>query len=66
MCEVGDELKVQSVFTGSVTPQGDGLRVNVELDDIRDGKSCGANSTIASRPNCWRYRMTSPVRFLNG
>jgi eukaryotic-like serine/threonine-protein kinase len=35
---VGDELKVQSVLTGSVTPQGDGLRVNVELDDIRDGK----------------------------
>jgi eukaryotic-like serine/threonine-protein kinase len=36
--KVGDELKVQSVLTGSVTPQGDGLRVNVELDDIRDGK----------------------------
>jgi len=36
--KVGDELKVQSVLTGSVTPQGDGLTVNVELDDIRDGK----------------------------
>jgi eukaryotic-like serine/threonine-protein kinase len=36
--KVGDELKVQSVLTGSVTPQGDGLLVNVELDDIRDGK----------------------------
>ena len=36
--KVGDELKVQSVLTGSVTPQGDGVRVNVELDDIRDGK----------------------------
>ncbi len=35
---VGDELKVQSVLTGSVTPQGDGVTVNVELDDIRDGK----------------------------
>ena len=36
--KVGDELKVQSVLTGSVTPHGDGLTVNVELDDIRDGK----------------------------
>jgi serine/threonine protein kinase/tetratricopeptide (TPR) repeat protein len=36
--KVGDELKVQSVLTGSVTPQADGVRVNVELDDIRDGK----------------------------
>ncbi len=36
--KIGDELKVQSVLTGSVTPQGDGLTVNVELDDIRDGK----------------------------
>jgi serine/threonine protein kinase/Tfp pilus assembly protein PilF len=36
--KVGDELKVQSVLTGSVTPKGDGLTVNVELDDIRDGK----------------------------
>jgi eukaryotic-like serine/threonine-protein kinase len=36
--KVGDELKVQSILTGSVTPQGDGVRVNVELDDIRDGK----------------------------
>jgi eukaryotic-like serine/threonine-protein kinase len=36
--KVGDELKVESVLTGSVTPLGDGLTVNVELDDIRDGK----------------------------
>jgi eukaryotic-like serine/threonine-protein kinase len=36
--KVGDELKVQSVLTGSVSPRGDGLTVNVELDDIRDGK----------------------------
>src|SRR6202167_2617086 len=36
--KVGDELKVESVLTGSVTQQGDGLTVNVELDDIRDGK----------------------------
>ena len=36
--KVGEELKVQSVLTGSVTPQGDGLTVSVELDDIRDGK----------------------------
>jgi eukaryotic-like serine/threonine-protein kinase len=36
--KVGDELKVQSVLMGSVTPQGDGVTVNVELDDIRDGK----------------------------
>jgi eukaryotic-like serine/threonine-protein kinase len=36
--KVGDELKVQSVLTGSVTPRGDGVTVNVELDDIRDGK----------------------------
>ena len=36
--KVGDELKVQSVLIGSVTPQGDGVMVNVELDDIRDGK----------------------------
>jgi serine/threonine-protein kinase len=36
--KVGDELKVQSVLTGSVTPRDDGVTVNVELDDIRDGK----------------------------
>ncbi len=36
--KVGEELKVHSVLTGSVTPQGDDVRVNVELDDIRDGK----------------------------
>jgi eukaryotic-like serine/threonine-protein kinase len=36
--KVGDELKVQSVLTGSVAPRGDGVTVNVELDDIRDGK----------------------------
>ena len=36
--KVGDELKVQSILTGSVTPQGDVVRVNVELDDIRNGK----------------------------
>jgi serine/threonine protein kinase/Flp pilus assembly protein TadD len=36
--KVGDELKVQSVLTGSVAPRGNGLTVNVELDDIRDGK----------------------------
>jgi serine/threonine protein kinase/tetratricopeptide (TPR) repeat protein len=36
--KVGAELKVQSVLTGSVTPRGDGLTVNVELDDIRNGK----------------------------
>src|ERR1700691_4630687 len=36
--KVGDELKVQSVLTGSGTPHGDGLTVNVELDDMRDGK----------------------------
>jgi eukaryotic-like serine/threonine-protein kinase len=36
--KVGDELHVQSVLTGSVSPRGDGLTVNVELDDIRDGK----------------------------
>jgi serine/threonine protein kinase/Tfp pilus assembly protein PilF len=36
--KVGDELKVQSVLTGSVTPHGDGVTVSVELDDLRDGK----------------------------
>jgi eukaryotic-like serine/threonine-protein kinase len=36
--KVGDELGVTSVLTGSVAQRGDNLRVNVELDDVRDGK----------------------------
>ena len=36
--KVGDELRVQSVLTGSVAQRGDDLTVNVELDDVRDGK----------------------------
>jgi eukaryotic-like serine/threonine-protein kinase len=36
--KVGDELHVQSVLTGRVVQRGDDLTVEVELDDIRNGK----------------------------
>ena len=36
--KVGEQLGVASVLTGSVAQRGDNLRVNVELDDVRDGK----------------------------
>jgi serine/threonine protein kinase/tetratricopeptide (TPR) repeat protein len=36
--KVGDELGVQSVLTGSVVQRGDNLTVDVELDDVRNGK----------------------------
>ncbi len=36
--KVGDELRVQAVLTGSVAQRGDGLTINVELDDVRNGK----------------------------
>jgi Tfp pilus assembly protein PilF len=36
--KIGDELGVNTVLTGSVAQRGDNLRVNVELDDVRDGK----------------------------
>jgi eukaryotic-like serine/threonine-protein kinase len=36
--KVGDELHVRSVLTGCVLQRGDDLVVEVELDDVRDGK----------------------------
>src|ERR1700677_3415977 len=36
--KVGDELGVRSVLTGSVVQRGENLTVDVELDDMRDGK----------------------------
>ncbi len=36
--KVGDELGVQTVLTGDVRQRGDNLTVNVELDDIRNGR----------------------------
>ncbi|MFZ0287962.1 MAG: protein kinase [Candidatus Sulfotelmatobacter sp.] len=36
--KVGDELHVQAVLTGSVAQRGDNLTVEVELDDVRNGK----------------------------
>lgn len=36
--KVGDELRVQAVLTGSVAQRGDDLTINVELDDVRNGK----------------------------
>ena len=36
--KVGDELGVQTVLTGDVRQRGDDLTVNVELDDIRNGR----------------------------
>jgi TolB-like protein/Tfp pilus assembly protein PilF/predicted Ser/Thr protein kinase len=36
--KVGDELGVQTVLTGNVRQRGDDLTINVELDDIRNGK----------------------------
>lgn len=36
--KVGDELGVQTVLTGDVRQRGDDLTINVELDDIRNGK----------------------------
>jgi len=36
--KVGDELGVQAVLTGDVRQRGDDLTINVELDDIRNGK----------------------------
>jgi TolB-like protein len=38
MQKVGDELRVQAVLTGSVAQRGDQLTVNVELDDVHNGK----------------------------
>ena len=38
MQKIGDELHVQSVLTGRVLQRGDDLTVEVELDDIRNGK----------------------------
>jgi eukaryotic-like serine/threonine-protein kinase len=36
--KVGDELGVRSLLTGSVAQRADGVRINVELDDVRNGK----------------------------
>ena len=36
--KVGDELGVQTVLTGDVRQRGDDLTIDVELDDIRNGK----------------------------
>src|ERR1700686_2064983 len=36
--KVGEELRVQSVLTGSVAQRGDSLTIDVELDDVRNGK----------------------------
>ena len=36
--KIGDELGVQTVLTGDVRQRGDDLTINVELDDIRNGK----------------------------
>jgi eukaryotic-like serine/threonine-protein kinase len=36
--KVGDELRVQAVLTGDVRQRGDNLTIDVELDDVRDGK----------------------------
>lgn len=36
--EIGDELHVQAVLAGSVAQRGDDLTVDVELDDVRNGK----------------------------
>ena len=38
MQKVGDELRVQTVLTGDVRQRGADLTINVELDDIRNGK----------------------------
>jgi len=36
--KIGGELRVQAVLTGRVAQRGDDLTVNVELDDVRNGK----------------------------
>jgi serine/threonine protein kinase/tetratricopeptide (TPR) repeat protein len=36
--KVGEELHVQAVLAGSVAQRGDDLTIDVELDDIRNGK----------------------------
>jgi len=36
--KIGGELRVQAVLTGRVAQRGDELTVNVELDDVRNGK----------------------------
>ena len=36
--KVGDELGVQAVLTGDVRQRGDNLTIDVELDDVRNGK----------------------------
>ena len=36
--KIRDELSVQTVLTGDVRQRGDDLTINVELDDIRNGK----------------------------
>jgi serine/threonine protein kinase/Tfp pilus assembly protein PilF len=36
--KIGGELRVQAVLTGRVAQRGDDLTINVELDDVRNGK----------------------------
>jgi len=36
--KAGEDLRVQAVLTGSIAQRGDDLAINVELDDVRDGK----------------------------
>ncbi len=36
--KIGDELGVQAVLTGRVAQRGDDLAIDVELDDVRNGK----------------------------
>jgi len=36
--KVGDDLRVQAVLTGDVRQRGDDLTIDVELDDVRNGK----------------------------
>ena len=36
--KVGEELGVASVLTGSIAQRGESVRVNVELDDVRNGQ----------------------------
>ncbi|MGO9649098.1 MAG: protein kinase domain-containing protein [Terriglobales bacterium] len=41
--KIGDELHVQAVLAGSVAQRGDDLTVDVELDDVRNGKQLWGN-----------------------
>lgn len=62
--KAGDELHVASVLTGRVTQRGDDLTVDMELDDVGNGKQLWGEQYHGKMADCWpcktTSRMTSP------